>query len=176
MSPNESAPAPPRSGLLTLATAVGVAVLGVATILGSLPLGYWTALGPGPGFFPLWLGVLLAVLGGAWVFTTLKDNGVVDSPSEVLAAAEEAPEYSTRTVVAIVVSLSILAAVLEVLGYQLSMFIFMLYHLLILGRRGLLLSLALAASGSFGVFVIFSHFLSVPLPTSSVPFLAGLGL
>ena len=76
---------------------------------------------------------------------------------------------------AIVISLCVLAATLEILGYQLAMFLFVLFHLLVLGRRRLLLSLVLALVCSVGVFVVFTRFLTVPLPASSIPFLRDMG-
>ena len=174
-----------RRARLALIMGVLVVLVGAAAIVGSVDLGYWTSLGPGPGFFPLCLGVLLCVLGSAWLIQQRRgrhvaardgDSAGAGMPVGPGAEAEEAPEYSLPTVVAIVVSLCVLAATLELLGYQLAMFLFLLFHLLVLGRRRLLLSLVIALAGSFGVFVVFTRLLGVPLPASSVPFLAGLGL
>jgi putative tricarboxylic transport membrane protein len=93
----------------------------------------------------------------------------------MVVTEDEAPEYSLPTVLAIVLSLCALAATLEVLGYQIAMFVFVLFHLLVLGRRRLLLSLVLSLVCSVGVFVAFTRFLTVPLPASSIPFLRDLG-
>jgi putative tricarboxylic transport membrane protein len=167
-----------RRARLGLVTAALVTVVGVAAAVGSKALRLWTALGPGPGFFPLCLGVLLAVLGSAWFVAQLRANRsrVAVVPGEPETDEDEVPEYSLPTVVAILASLCALAATLEVLGYQLAMFLFLLFHLLVLGRRRLLLSLVIALVGSVGVFVAFTRLLGVPLPAASVPFLAGLGL
>jgi putative tricarboxylic transport membrane protein len=156
-----------------------VVCVGVAALIGSLSLGYWTELGPGPGFFPFWLGVLLTVLGSSWLGLELRAWHRHRSGEAVHLPAgedEEVPDYSLPTVVAIVVSLCVLAACLEVVGYQLSMLVFLLFHLMVLGRRGPLLSIVLAVVGSFGVFVVFTQWLGVPLPASSLPLLANLGL
>lgn len=160
---------------LSAAVAAVVAVLGAVTIFGSLPLGYWTALGPGPGFFPLWLGILLAVLGAVWAVTEVR-SWRSDAPARTADDQEEPPEYSLRIASAIVISLVVLATCLEVLGYQLSMLCFLLFHLLVLGKRGLLLSVVIAVVGSFGVFTVFTLLLGVPLPASSIPLLRGFGL
>jgi putative tricarboxylic transport membrane protein len=154
-------------------------VIGLAAVLGALPLGYWTELGPGPGFFPLWLGVLLAGLGAGWLLMELRAWRARRAGVPVALPAgedEEVPAYSLPTAVAIVVSLCILAASLEVVGYQLSMLVFLLFHLLVLGRRGPLESAVISLVGSFGVFVIFTRLLTVALPASSIPFLRDLGL
>src|SRR5690606_30649847 len=134
-----------------------------AALVGSRSLGYWTELGPGPGFFPFWLGAVLAVLGAGWLVVEVRarragSSGapLVERPAESPAETAGSQAYSMPTVVAIVVSLCLLAALLEVLGYQLSMLVFLLFHLLVLGRRGVLLSSTLAVAGSFGVFLVFT--------------------
>jgi putative tricarboxylic transport membrane protein len=181
---------------LSAATAAVVTFVGAAALIGARTYPYWTPLGPGPGFFPRWLGGLLIVCGLAWMAQLLRAaraeeatsthagneggaGGAADSAAPVADAMavhdDEAPEYSLPTVVAIVVSLCVLAASLEVLGYQLAMFLFVLFHLLVLGRRRLLLSLILALVSSVGVFVVFTRFLTVPLPASSIPFLRDMG-
>lgn len=175
----------PRGGLprlgLSAATAAVVLLVGTAALVGSRAYPYWTPLGPGPGFFPRWLGGLLVLCGLVWLLQLLRTaraatTDSADAAVATVAPEDEAPEYSLPTVVAIVVSLCVLAATLEVLGYQLAMFLFVLFHLLVLGRRRLLLSLVLASASSIGVFVAFTRLLTVPLPASSIPFLRDLGL
>ena len=183
---------------LSAVTALVVALVGLAALIGSRAYPYWTPLGPGPGFFPRWLGGLLLVCGLLWLVQLVRaaragrattapagadgtdaggpDAGGTAVSEAMLVPEEDAPEYSLPTVLAIVVSLCLLAATLEVLGYQLAMFLFVLFHLLVLGRRRLLLSLGLALLCSVGVFVAFTRFLTVPLPASSIPFLRDLGL
>ena len=174
---------------LSAGSAVVVSVVGAAALIGSRSYPYWTPLGPGPGFFPRWLGGILLVGGLLWLAQLLRASGaakaghagadVHDGGASVADAMvvpeEDAPEYSLPTVLAIVISLCVLAATLEILGYQLAMFLFVLFHLLVLGRRRLLLSLVLALVCSVGVFVVFTRFLTVPLPASSIPFLRDMG-
>lgn len=174
---------------LSAASAVLVAVVGAAALIGSRSYPYWTPLGPGPGFFPRWLGGILIAGGLLWLAQLLRaakapkvrpaEAGIDEAAPSVAEAMvvpdEDAPEYSLPTVVAIVVSLCVLAATLEVLGYQLAMFLFVLFHLLVMGRRRLLLSLVLALVCSVGVFVVFTRLLTVPLPASSIPFLRDMG-
>lgn len=162
-----------RRMLLSYGSAVVVAGVGAAALVGSRTYPYWTPLGPGPGFFPRWLGGLLIVCGLLWLGQLVRVSRVTSAGAVV--ADDDAPEYSLPTVLAIVISLCLLAATLEVLGYQLAMFVFVLFHLLVLGRRRLLLSLALALLCSVGVFVAFTRFLTVPLPASSIPFLRDMG-
>jgi len=165
-----------RRSVLPVLVAALVVAIGAAAVVGSRSLGYWDDLGPGPGFFPLWLGVLLVVLGVIWIGQELRARLRPEDPSEPVADEEETPDYSLPTVLAILVSLCGLAACLELVGYQVSMLVFLLFHLLVVGRRGLLQSLVIAVLGSFGVFYAFTRLLTVPLPVSSIPFLRDLGL
>jgi putative tricarboxylic transport membrane protein len=168
---------------LSIVVGVLICLLGIATLFGSLNLGYWDALGPGPGFFPFWLGTILTVLSAAWVLQTVRASraaatspGTTASPQPAADEQDAPPEYDLKTVVAIVVSLCFLAGVLETLGYQLSMLLFLLFHLMVLGRRGWLLSIVIAVAGSFGVFAVFTELLQVALPASTLPGLIDLGL
>ncbi|HEY1155946.1 MAG TPA: tripartite tricarboxylate transporter TctB family protein, partial [Arthrobacter sp.] len=52
--------------------------------------------------------------------------------------------------------------------FQLSMFLFLLYHLKIRGRRTWVSSLVIALLGSVGAFYAFNNGLNVALPVSSL--------
>ena len=168
--------------VLRLTAPLLLLVLAAAIIWNSLGLGYWTPLGPGPGLLPLWLAVLLAVLSAIWLVQQFR--GTSPSPAEdeePVAGVDSLPEETDEpvkpgVVVAIVVSLVVLTAMLEVLGFQLSMLLFLIFHLKVLGRRRWLLTLVLSAVGSFGVYTLFAQVLSVNLPVSAIPALRALGL
>lgn len=124
----------------------------------SLRLRYYTSLGPGPGFFPLWLSVLVAALGAAmfWLAT--------------FAAPEARPAdfYADRRgylrIGAVVGALVTVIALLEPLGFRLAMLGFYLFILTALGRQHWALTGGIALAGSFGVYYVFVHWLAVPLP------------
>lgn len=186
MSDNTNIPAAPAEGgpaiaddhrrsVLPLVVAAFVVAIGAAAFIGSRSLGYWDDLGPGPGFFPRWLGALLVVLGLVWFGQELRAR-LRPELARRPAADEETPDYSLPSVLAILVSLCVLAACLELVGYQVSMLVFLLFHLLVVGRRRLLQSLVIALVGSFGVFYAFTRLLTVPLPVSTIPILRDLGL
>jgi putative tricarboxylic transport membrane protein len=154
-----------RWGLLTGAAAV--LVIGVAAAIGSLRLGYWKD-GPGPGFFPMWLGILLATLALVWVWQILR--------AEPKPPEEPAQQVGHRDLLLVVAGLTALVLLLDVVGYQLTMFLFTLYTLLLVGRRKPLGALVVAGLAGFGVYALFANVLQVYLPTASLGFLAQLGL
>lgn len=140
-------------------TAVGVYVL-----VSSIGLGLWTSLGPGPGLFPFAMGILLAAMSIVWLFQELR------SPSETPGGVDRG------LVIVVVVSLAVLAALLDLIGFQLGMFLFLLFHLKVRGRRGWVSSLIIALAGSVGAFYAFNYGLNVALPTAGIPYLNSIGL
>lgn len=130
-------------------------------------LTYLTPLGPGAGFFPFWLGLTMAVLTIVWfaqvTFKTV-DPIVLPDRSGVVR------------IVSLLVALILFTTLLNTLGFQVTMFIFLTVILFALGRQNIFVTFAIAFAGSFGVYYIFHNWLHVYLPLSSVGFLENLGL
>jgi hypothetical protein len=139
-------------------------LMGAAVTIYSYGLGLTTSLGPGPGMFPIILGILLMLLPAIWVFQERRE------PTE----STEVPENSH--LVAVFVSLVLVAAALDYLGFQFSMFVFAMYHLKVRARRGWWLSLLLSLVASVGAFQLFTNVLNVALPTASLPPFSWIGL
>lgn len=138
--------------------------VGVYVLVSSLELGLWTSLGPGPGLFPFAMGAVLVSMSVVWLLQELR------RPSET-------PDGVDRgLVIAVVVSLALLAAVMDLLGFQLSMFLFLMYHLKVRGRRTWVSSLIIALAGSVGAFYAFNYGLNVALPVSAFSPLNLIGL
>lgn len=147
-----------------------LAALGLYFAVESRSLGLWTDLGPGPGLLPLLLGIALLGLTAIWVVQTVLERrrGTVDAPPD---------EPLDRTyVVGVVGGLIVLAAVMDLLGFQISMALFLFAELKWLGRQRWWLAAAVALVGSVGTFVLFDRVLGVQLPLSSLPVLSGVGL
>jgi putative tricarboxylic transport membrane protein len=124
----------------------------------SFQLSLSDTLGPGPGFFPFWLGVLGAVLAMA-LLVQLHFNQV-----DLGAVALEFDRAGVRSVIQVVVALAAGSALLEIAGFRVSMLLLLGYLLHILGVRSRLAIAVFAAVGSFGVFHVFFQLLRVPLP------------
>ena len=133
--------------------------IGIYVATSSTGLGIWSPEGPGPGFFPLVLAVGLALLSIAWFVQTPRH--------EEVQGAEQRRIWRSAAVT--VASLIVLAAVLDLIGFQLAMFLFLMFHLRWLGKVRWLTSVAIALVGSVGAFHLFSDFLLVPLPLATVP-------
>jgi len=124
----------------------------------SFQLSLRDALGPGPGFFPFWLGVLGAAL--AVVLLAQLHLNRVDLGAEAL----EFDRAGVRSVVLVLVGLIAATALLDVIGFRFSMLLLITYLLVILGVRGWMAIAICAGAGSFGVYYVFFDLLKVPLP------------
>ena len=124
----------------------------------SLELSLRDALGPGPGFFPFWLGVLGAVLAVVLLVQLHLDR--VDLGAEALGF----DRAGVRSVMLVLVGLTAATALLEVIGFRVSMLLLIAYLLVILGARSRVAIAVCAFAGSFGVFHLFFDLLKVPLP------------
>ena len=140
------------------------AAVGIYVLVSSVSLGLWTSLGPGAGLFPFAMGALLVAMSAVWLLQELR------RPSA------KGDGVDKGVVISVVASLVILASVMDLLGFQLSMFAFLLYHLKIRGRRAWMPSLIIALAGSVGAFYAFNYGLNVALPVSAFTPLNLIGL
>jgi hypothetical protein len=124
----------------------------------SLRLRYYTPLGPGPGFFPLWLSVLLAILAAAMFW-----RATFGRP-ETMPGDFYADRGGYLRIGAVLGALVAVIGLIGPLGFRLVMFGFYVFLLTVLGRQHPLLTGIIALAGSFGVFHVFVHWLGTPLP------------
>jgi putative tricarboxylic transport membrane protein len=149
-----------------LAGQAALVAVGAYVLAESFRLGLWNELGPGPGFFPCVLGGGLVLLSLVWFLQ--ERAGVQAAP---------APEASdTSQVRAVVLSLLVLAAALPFIGFQLGVFVFLLYHLRLRARTSWVKSLVISLLGSVGVYYLFTLALRVSLPEAGLVPLNLIGL
>ncbi len=147
-----------RSGQVTAVVLAGLAVF---VIREAMTYDYMTAIGPGGGFFPLWLGAILLVLSVAlFVQVTATETRPLE------------PDFFPRRggllrIVTILIAIGFTAALLKPLGFRLTMLAFLVVLLRVLGRQHPLVTAAIAAIGSFGVAYVFTHWLRVALPVGA---------
>jgi putative tricarboxylic transport membrane protein len=134
----------------------------------SLELKYYTSLGPGPGFFPFWLAIIMIVLAGFMGFHA------------TFGESASLPEdfYATRTgylrALAVCASIIFVVIAMDGLGFRVVMAIFFLWLLFTLGRqkgiKGAITTIAVTAGGSWGAYWLFNDMLQVPLPSGILGF------
>ncbi len=124
----------------------------------SMKLPLIDALGPGPGFFPIWLGGLGALL-SVWL--------IVETVRVPIEGGEESliPDRPAMfRILAVIVLLALAAALLDTLGWRLTALLVTGLLLPALGARSPLVIVPFVLGASFGVFHVFYHWLKVPLP------------
>jgi len=135
----------------------------IPALITSLGYSLTDALGPGPGFFPFWLSLIGIALTGAMLAQLARGRIFADAAAEILPDRQAAMQAG-----GVLVALTVAAALLEPLGFRLTMLPFIAGLLLALGTRSLLAIALTAVVGSFGVFHVFYYWLKVPLPIGAL--------
>jgi putative tricarboxylic transport membrane protein len=135
----------------------------IPALITSLGYSLTDALGPGPGFFPFWLSLIGVVLTGAMLVQLVRGSIFADAAVEILPDRQAAMQAG-----AVLVALTVAAALLEPLGFRLTMLPFIAGLLFALGARSLIAIALTAIAGSFGVFHVFYYWLKVPLPIGAL--------
>lgn len=121
-----------------------------------LPLG--DRLGPGPGFFPLWLGLIGIALSITLFVQTTRQ------PADAIEDRLTPDRPASLRILAVLVLLAAAALALDPLGFRLTAFLFTGLLLPALGIRSLTVIAIFSAISGFGVFHVFYYWLKVPLP------------
>lgn len=145
-------------------TATVLLFLAGFTAFESLQLRYYSKLGPGPGFFPFWLAVLLGVLA-----ITILLQATFGQPEPM-----PSDFFASRTgyirMGAVVLALVGTIMLMEPLGFRLTMLAMYVFLLYTFGQRGLTTIALVSLAGSFGVYYVFVQWLQVPLPKGLLGF------
>ncbi len=154
--------------LANYAAALVVASLGITAIALSRNLSYGAEYGPGPGFLPFWLGVVLVIL-SAFIVRDARsdaaggadaDRDEAGSGSALLPRAED----GRKPWLILFGSTIALALLFQPLGLLLSTALFMLVTVRWIARRSWLSTVVFAAVTPIALYVGFVRLLAVPLP------------
>ena len=151
-----------RAELVTLACLAALFVFMTYTAYG---YSLRDSLGPGPGFFPFWLGMLGAAFSVALFVQSWRGRSIGEGAQTMLPRGEGA-----RRTFALLAGLVGVALTLQPLGFRLVMLVFTAGLLLALGVRSLVTITIFALISSFGLFHVFYYWLQVPLPTGVLGF------
>lgn len=158
----------------SLITGIIFLAFSLTVMVSSWSMEYYSPIGPGPGFFPFWLSAILGLLAVLWIVQILR------SPSKSKEKDENDRLFprgdGLLRLLSIVGAVFFMMILMEPLGFQLTMFAFLVFLLIVLGRVKTRTTLIVAAIGSFGLFRVFTMLLDVQLPQSAISFLAAIGL
>ena len=138
---------------------IAIVAFAIFWMIVSFAYPYKDRLGPGPGFFPFWLSLITGGLALALLLQTSLAKGSPEGSATLFPERQGAVR-----ILVILVALVGSLALLDPLGFRISLFLFLLFLPFALGERTWWVTLIFAAAGSFGVFHIFYYWLKVPLP------------
>jgi len=134
-------------------------ITGIIMLVSSFAYPYKDRLGPGPGFFPFWLSLIVIVLSLALFLQT------TFSKAPPYGSGSPLPnQMGAKSILIILIAMAICTGLIEFLGFRISLFLFLFFLPFFLGARSLVINLIFALIGSFGVFHVFYYWLKVPLP------------
>jgi hypothetical protein len=161
-----------RTGVPTFAVEAAVATLvllmGLLVLFGSRKLGSgWTSDGPGAGYFPFYIGIILCISGAGVLYQSLfgkKRNHDIFVDGEQI-----------RRVMAVLVPAMVFVAAIQVLGMYVASAVYIAGFMIILGKYNKAKSIALALTISVVFFLMFEVWFKVPLAKGWLDPLAFLG-
>jgi len=139
-------------------------------------LTYWTegsTIGPGSGFFPFWISMILSALTLYWLIQ------VTIRPGEKMPKDFIPPRHEGMLLLLVFMDLVLFVAVVDYTGFPVAMFIFLLVMVATLGERTLRnIIYYVIFSGAITAFfvIVFGRWLEVAFPKTQIGILRALGL
>lgn len=145
-----------RTGVVEAIVALLLSGLGIVVLINSLKLGAgWSSDGPEAGYFPFYIGVILAVSGGAvflqTVFGKQKSQGIFVRNDEL------------RRVLSVLLPAIVYVLGIYVLGIYVASAIYIALFMTILGGFSILKSLLIGLTVNVVFFLMFEVWFKVPL-------------
>jgi len=161
-----------RTGVATRTVEALVAlvllVIGVVVIVESRRLGAgWTSDGPGSGYFPFYIGVIIAVSGAGILYEALHSK---KKRTEIFVDSEQ-----LKRVMSVLIPATVYVLAIQFLGMYVSSAIYIALFMIVLGKYSWVKSIAAALVVSTLFFFMFEVWFKVPLFKGSLDPLRFLG-
>lgn len=128
--------------------------LGVFIVSEARGWDYFTAEGPGPGFFPMWYGIAMIALSLVLVIGGLRQA----------ASADQVNWREIGNALMTWAAFTVCVALLKVLGFLLAFGLLTLFVVAVMYRRPLSVALAVAVGNAAGFYILFPLALNLELP------------
>ena len=158
MQPNSEPDAEPRTGIATYiveaVVAACVLIMGLVVVQGSRSLGSgWTSDGPGSGYFPFYIGLILCISGVGILYQALRNKN-----TEVFVDQEQIKRVLSVFIPALVYVLAV-----QFIGLYLASFIYIALFMIILGKFSPIKSVITSLIVIVLFFFMFEIWFKVPL-------------
>lgn len=160
MEPHDSAGEAPRTGVATNRVDAVVAfillMLGIVVIIESRRLGSgWTSDGPGAGYFPFWIGVILAISGAGVFYDAMLGK---KKNTEVFVDREQ-----FKLVLSVLVPAIVYVGAVQVLGIYIASAIYIALFMVVLGKYSWVKSVIAGVGVNVFFYCMFEIWFKVPL-------------
>jgi uncharacterized membrane protein YphA (DoxX/SURF4 family) len=161
-----------RTGVPTFAVEAGVAalvlLLGLVVATASWKLGAgWTSDGPGAGYFPFYIGLILCISGAGILAQSLLGK---KRNTEIFVDGEQ-----IRRVLVVLVPAAVYVGAIQVVGIYVASAVYIAGFMIVLGKFGRVKSVVLALVIAALFFLMFEVWFKVPLFKGALDPLAFLG-
>ncbi len=126
---------------------------------GSLLLPYGSIHNPGPGLYPLWLGILLGAMSVALFLKSVRQRGRQKSLRDILAE-----KVRWDKVLFVLIALALYGYLMTVLGFLIVTIFLMVFLLRFIEPHPWRSVIAWSLIGSFGSYLIFEIWMKLRLP------------
>jgi hypothetical protein len=137
-------------------------VFGVGFVVAARQYPYWTPNGPGSGFLPFWVGLVMAVLAAMLLVQATRTTG--------RGPAWLPDRRAFVRLITVVAGTALFIALLPVVGMTVGTALFLIGLLRFLEGHGWLVTLGVAVATSAVNWLVFTHWLSVPFPVGILGF------
>ena len=176
MEHEENSAAPPHSGVrsgvstyqVEAATALILLVIGIVVLIESRRLGAgWTSDGPGAGYFPFYIGVIITVASLGILYQVLTSP---DKKTEIFVDSEQ-----LKRVLSVLVPASLYALAVALIGLYVASAVYIALFMIVLGKYSWHKSVIAALVVNTVFFLMFEVWFKVPLYKGSLDPLRFLG-
>lgn len=161
-----------RTGVATnivdAVVAVLVIIMGGVVIYGSRKLGSeWTSDGPGAGYFPFYIGLILVISGAGVLYQALASKG---KNTEVFVDRQE-----LGRVLSVLIPAAVYVGAIQLIGIYVASAVYIALFMVILGKYSWLKSVVAALVVNAVFFMMFEVWFKVPLHKGTYDMLSFLG-
>lgn len=136
--------------------AVLVLVLGLVVLIGSSKLGSgWTTDGPGPGYFPFYIGLIICISAAGIFFQTVFAK---EKNTEIFVDSEQ-----LKRVLSVLIPAAVYVGAIQVLGIYVASAIYIALFMIVLGKYSVIKSVILGVAINALFFALFEIWFKVPL-------------
>lgn len=159
----------PATYMVEAAVAICVILLGCVVIYGSRELGAgWTSEGPGSGYFPFYIGLIMAISGTGILFQAFFSRK--GKNTDVFVDGEQ-----IKRVLSVLIPAGIYVFAVEFIGLYIASFLYIILFMVVLGKFSWVKSFIAAFCVNALFFMMFEVWFKVPLYKGQFDLLSFLG-